>query len=269
MTKAVHEIVTSTRTPGANHWHMGNVELHFHLLPGIDDGPSSIGESVELARAAANEGTDTIVATPHVSPQWDTDVMTLPARVAELDDRLHRERISITVLCGGELDCEMVGCLSPASLDLIAQGPPGKRWLLLEAPLTGLDARFSIAADELRASGFGVVVAHPERSAKGVAEDWRVLARELAAGSALQLNAWSLAGLYGDRVRSIALRLLDASPRVAIASDAHGVSRSPALRLASTALAELAIRDPARFTTSNPRSLVERGLSATRLAAVA
>ena len=63
---------------------MSYAEVHFHLLPGIDDGPSSIEESIALAVAAAAEGTRTIVATPHVHPQHVTDPSTLPDRVHEV-----------------------------------------------------------------------------------------------------------------------------------------------------------------------------------------
>ena len=75
---------------------MSYAEIHFHLLPGIDDGPSSIEESVALAAAAAAEGTRTIVATPHVHPMFDTDVSTLPDRVEEVRARLAAERIRIS-----------------------------------------------------------------------------------------------------------------------------------------------------------------------------
>ena len=249
---------------------MGNLELHFHLLPGLDDGPTSIVESVELARAAAAEGTETIVATPHVNPRWVTDVNTLGERVTQLAERLRRERIAITVLPGAELDPTMAERLTQRELELIAHGPPGRRWLLLEAPLTGLDPAFNAAGDELRARGFAVLVAHPERSLRPTTEDWRVLTRELAAGSALQVNAWSLAGLYGARVRTSGLRLLLACPgRVVIASDAHGGERKPSLELARETLAGLGVLDPARFFTSLPRSLLERGLHLGSLSAAA
>jgi protein-tyrosine phosphatase len=214
---------------------MSFAEIHFHLLPGLDDGPPSIEASVELARAAAAEGTRTIVATPHVHRFYPIDVSSLPERVRHVAGRLRAERIPVEVLCGGELAPEMVARLTQPELELIAQGPPDNRWLLLEAPFSGLDDAFAAAADELRVRGFGVVVAHPERSLRNLQSDWRVLEHELRAGSAIQLTAWSLAGLYGERARAYALRLLHAAPLVAVASDAHGPERMPSLRLARDA----------------------------------
>ena len=240
---------------------MSYAEVHFHLLPGVDDGPSSIEQSVELAAAAAAEGTRTIVTTPHVHPQWVTDVSSLPERVREINGKLAARRIPIEVLCGGELDLEMVSRLSQGELDTIAHGPPGRRWLLLEAPLGGIDRSYTAAADELRERGFAVVVAHPERALRWSDAGWETLEHELAAGSVLQINAWSVAGLYGEIVRATALWLLRTAPRAVVASDAHGGSRMPALGLGLDALATARVPDPSRLLDAVPNGLLERGLA--------
>ena len=240
---------------------MSYAEVHFHLLPGVDDGPSSIEQSVELAAAAAAEGTRTIVTTPHVHPQWVTDVSSLPERVREINGKLAARRIPIEVLCGGELDLEMVSRLSQGELDTIAHGPPGRRWLLLEAPLGGIDRSYTAAADELRERGFAVVVAHPERALRWSDAGWETLEHELSAGSVVQINAWSVAGLYGEMVRATALWLLRTAPRAVVASDAHGGSRMPSLGLALDALAAARIADPHRLIDAVPRGLLEQGLA--------
>jgi protein-tyrosine phosphatase len=240
---------------------MTYAELHFHLLPGIDDGPSSIEESLALAAAAAAEGTRTIVTTPHVHPEFVTDVSSLPDRVAEVAAKLAARRIRINVLCGGELAQEMVPRLSQAELDTIAQGPPGRRWLLLEAPLAGIDRAYTAVADELRERGFAVVVAHPERALRWSDAGWETLEHELSAGSVVQINAWSVAGLYGELVRATALRLLRTAPRAVIASDAHGGPRMPALGMALDALAAARVPDPHQLIDAVPRGLLEQGLA--------
>ena len=245
------------------------MELHFHLLPGVDDGPSSIEESVELARIAAAEGTRTIVATPHVNMTVDLSVPSLPERVHEVAERLRRERVPVGVNCGGELSPERVWRLDQPELELIAQGPAGNRWLLLEAPLEGLDDRFTAAASELRARGFGIVVAHPERALAAGPSGWPIIQDELRAGAALQLNAWSLAGLNGEWVRAAAMRLLHATRLVAVSSDAHGPNRPPSLTLALDTLARLGEPDPRWFVGAVPRLLLERGLPGRSSAAAA
>jgi protein-tyrosine phosphatase len=241
---------------------MSHAEIHFHLLPGIDDGPASIEETIALAAAAAADGTRTIVATPHVHPVYDTDVSTLPGRVHEVRARLAEKRIPIEVRCGAELAHSMVERVSNSELETVAHGPAGRRWVLLEAPLSGLHGDYTLAADEIRERGFGVVVAHPERSMIETGEaGWRVIEHELAAGSALQINAWSVAGLYGERMRTTALSLLRRAPRAVIASDAHGGPRMPALGMALDALASTGVSDPLRFIDAGPRELLEQGLA--------
>jgi protein-tyrosine phosphatase len=240
---------------------MSYAELHFHLLPGIDDGPRSIEESVDLAAAAAAEGTGTIVTTPHVHPHWVTDVSSLPERVREINAKLAARRIRIDVRCGGELDQAMVPRLSQRELETIAHGPPGRRWLLLEAPLAGLDRAYTEAADELRTRGFAVVVAHPERALRWSDAGWETLEHELSVGSVAQVNAWSVAGLYGEMVRATALWLLRTAPRMVIASDAHGGERMPALGLALEALTAARVPDPERLLDAVPHGLLEQGLA--------
>jgi protein-tyrosine phosphatase len=156
----------------------------------------------------------------------------------------------------------MVGRLSDRQLDTIAQGPPDRRWLLLEAPLRGLDDTYTTAADELRARGFAVVVAHPERSLRGSEAGWRALEHELIAGSPLQINAWSVGGLYGARVAKVALGLLKQAPRAVIASDAHGGKRQPALGLALDVLTAAGINRPTRYVADEPKRLLDHGLPA-------
>lgn len=245
---------------------MTYTEIHFHLLPGIDDGPSSIEESVALAAAAAAEGTRTIVTTPHVHPDFVTDPRALPDRVQAVRDQLAARQIDVELRCGGELDIRMVERLSDSQLDAIAHGPRNRRWVLLEAPLAGLDGAYTVAADELRERGFQVVVAHPERALGRSEAGWRAVEHELAAGSALQINAWSVGGRYGRRMQEIAMHLLGRAPRAVIASDAHGGHRMPAFGLALTALGEAGVghADAIRFIADEPRSLLEFGVGAGR-----
>ena len=218
-------------------------------------------ESVELAAAAAAEGTETIVTTPHVHPQFVTDPITLPERVREVAAKLLARRIRIDIRCGGELAQEMVPRLLQRELETIAHGPAGRQWLLLEAPLDGIDPAYTEAADELRDRGFAVVVAHPERALRWSDAGWETLEHELAAGSVVQINAWSVAGLHGEMVRATALWLLRTAPQAVVASDAHGGERMPALGLALDALAAARVPDPSRLLDAVPHELLEHGLA--------
>jgi protein-tyrosine phosphatase len=216
---------------------MDHVDLHFHLLPGVDDGPADFAESLALARAALAAGTRVVVATPHVRADLGpTDAHEVDARVRELRAALAAAGLPLEVACGAELGHEMAFRLRQEELDLLAQGPPGARWLLVETPFHGVGEDFHAATAELRARGFGVLVAHPERSADAVLDGAAGLRRELAAGSLAQLNALSLTGGHGEDACVAAWSLLARGLAAVVASDAHGPSRPPALGPAHRAL---------------------------------
>jgi protein-tyrosine phosphatase len=237
-------------------------DLHFHLLPGVDDGPADMAESLELARAAVADGSSTVVATPHVRPPFVTDVTELRERVSELRAALDAAGVDLDVRRGGEIHHRMVGRLGQADLDSIAHGPPGARWLLLESPFAGIGEDFHSAADELRERGFGVVIAHPERSAGALPGGCNGLRRELAAGAAVQVNAMSLAGAHGESAERTARSLVKRGLASAVASDAHGPSRPPALGLARRAMVAHGVAPgiAEALVTRAPQALLGRGL---------
>jgi protein-tyrosine phosphatase len=238
-------------------------DIHFHLLPGVDDGAATLEESVELARLAEADGTAVIVATPHIASEYVTDPSDLPERVAEVSARLRLEGVEVDVRCGGELRHDMVGRLGQTDLTTIAVGPPGSSWILLEAPFEGLGEELHSAADELRDRGFAVVLAHPERSPVMMADNAASLRRELAAGSLLQVNAWSLAGGYGAEAERHALWLVGAGVVTCLASDAHPGWRGPALGVGLEKASWALTRARARMLTdSAPRALLEHGAPA-------
>jgi protein-tyrosine phosphatase len=242
---------------------MDHVDLHFHLLPGVDDGPDDLPASLDLARAALAAGTGAIVATPHFrSDLGATDAREVDDRVRELRASLAAADVRLGLGCGAELGHEMVFNLRQAELDLLAQGPPGARWLLVETPFHGIGEDFHAATDELRARGFGVLVAHPERSADAALDGAAGLRRERAAGSLAQLNALSLTGGHGEEARRSAWALLADGLVAVVASDAHGPSRPPALRPAHAALLHggLAPAIASALVGAAPRSLLARGM---------
>lgn len=238
----------------------GRADLHFHALPGVDDGPKTMEEAVELARAAVEDGTRTIVATPHMR---DSRVEELPGRVSELRARLAADGVDVDVLCGGELDHDDVGRLSDGELATVSVGPPEAPWLLLEAPLWGpyVD-ELQAAHAELHQRGYGVVLAHPERCPALFDEGWQPL-RALAARSVLQVNATSLTGAHGPEMRERALELARSGLRAVVGSDAHRVTRGPGLSAAADALIAAGV-DPqtaTRLTDTGPVALLREGVA--------
>lgn len=237
------------------------VDLHCHLLPGVDDGPSTMEESVAYARLASEHGTTTIVATPHVER---VIVSELPDRAREVQERLGREGIPVHVEVGGELKPRSVAELSQEELETIAHGPTGSRWLLFEVPFSGIDADFHAAASELRRRGFTPVLAHPERAKPFSDEGLPGLQEEIDSGSPVQMNVGPLAGRESVKRQESARSLLRLGIPTAIATDAHAPDRPWTLRMARHAIiAETGNRALAeRLTENGPRGLLEAGVPA-------
>jgi protein-tyrosine phosphatase len=247
---------------------MGRVELHFHLLPGVDDGPPDLATALELAAEAVRDGTRLVTCTPHAA---FVDVAEIPERVRELRAALAKADIELEVRGGAELAWDDVPTLGAAELETVAQGPPGRRWLLLEAPLPGTGTLEGLrrSARELRDRGFGVLIGHPERS-PALADAPGAVEALLAAGDRVQVNASSLTGYHGPRARRVALALVEAGHASVLASDAHRpFDRAPSL---TAAIAELrrhgtpAARAEA-LAADIPRALLEDGIEPRRLAA--
>lgn len=233
-------------------------ELHTHLLPGVDDGPSDEAEALELARLAVADGTGTVVATPHVST---VRIATLPERVDRLASALRRAGIPLEVLQGGELSPGDVAEADEAELEAIAQGPPESRWLLLEAPLTFASPGLSAAAEELRERGYDVLIGHPERSPTFSLDELR---RHVRRGSVVQINASSLAGRHGARARHFGLEVVTSGLPFVLASDAHSPERPPLLSEGARELSAAGL-DPGEISSAvdtGPARLLEAGLGA-------
>ena len=245
---------------------MSYVDLHVHLLPGVDDGAHDEAVAIAYARRLAAEGVRDVVATPHVNHCWPLEVTSIPGRVDALNHALRERGIGVRVRPGGEVDARHALGVPDAELDLIAHGPPGSRWLLVEAPFRGLDEEFAADCEALAARGFGAVLAHPERAA-GAAEPaaTEALRSLLASGAVAQVNVCSLLGNNGLTVQETAVRLLRGGLAYAIASDGHPGTREHTLALGFV----LAVRAGAssvqawRLTQANPRFLLDHGIPPT------
>jgi protein-tyrosine phosphatase len=244
---------------------MDRVELHFHLLPDVDDGPHDLGVALALAREAVRDGTRVITCTPHAA---HVHVAEIPERVRELRAALVQAGIDLDVRPGAELAWHDVTALGGAELETVAQGPPGRRWVLLEAPLpgTGTPEGLADSARELRERGFGVLIGHPERS-PGLVRDPDAVDALLAAGDRLQVNASSLTGYHGAGARAAALELVAGGRAEVIASDAHQPrARAPRLGEAVEVLRREGVpaAEAEALVGAAPRALLEDGFAPRR-----
>jgi protein-tyrosine phosphatase len=226
-----------------------------------------MAESVELARTAVADGTSVITVTPHVRDLLRQQILEeVPARTQAVAAALARAGVPLRVLPGAEVAHDDVPRLGDRELDAIAQGPPGARWVLLEAPLFGDDiGGFLAATAEVRARGFGTLIGHPERCPP-LMEAPDAVAAERRAGAWMQVNGSSLTGLHGAQARAWGIELLRSGTAEVIASDAHRPSRPAVL---SPALEALPVPHAEAFVSANPRALLRRGMPAAPVARAA
>jgi protein-tyrosine phosphatase len=212
------------------------IDLHFHLLPGIDDGPRDLAESVALARVAADLDTATIVATSHVSHDFRNDAATIAAGVERVVTAVRQERIPVAVRAGAEVALTRAVELSDEELHALRLGDGP--WLLLECPLTPRAAGVDKALAHLSERGHRLLLAHPERC-PSLHRDPALLPRLVAGGMRTSLTAGAFAGRFGRDVRDLSRQLFDQGLVHSVASDAHDTVRRPPGMIAELASAEI------------------------------
>jgi protein-tyrosine phosphatase len=200
------------------------IDLHSHILPGLDDGAPDIETSLTMARAAVAQGVNTMVATPHVNFDYPTPAEDMASAVGHLNVALARAEIALAVLPGAEIAVTKIDSLAPE--ELAALGLGGGATLLVECPYTTSVPFFEQQIGLLQRDRYRVLLAHPERSPL-FRDDIERLDRLVTGGAMTVINAGSLAGLLGDRSRETALELVAAGLVHAVASDSHDVERRP------------------------------------------
>jgi protein-tyrosine phosphatase len=245
---------------------VSRIDLHLHLLPGLDDGAPD--EATALAHAArmVDDGIAVATVTPHIgSPYFPVDPLEIPERTAVLQEALDRAGVALSLRAGGEIHPDGAGDLTARQLDAVAHGPRGARWVLAEVPFAGIDERFMDGLVAIGRRGFGAVIAHPER-AVGVLHDGGLarLRPALEAGAVLQVNACSLMGRQGEEARDAARRLVAGRLAYVIASDGHPGHRNHTMAEgeAPAAAAGASRAQLDALSRSNPRFLLRHGLPA-------
>ena len=231
----------------------GFVDLHFHALPGVDDGPKTLEDALSLLQQAYHAGAAAVVATSHFNFQYDFQ----PSRAAALVERLERELTAGPLLFPG---CELE--LNDEALRAFFAEPKAYtlnrgRYALVEPPLRFPPDRMPWLLSRFRDAAIMPVLAHPERSPLLQAQP-KLAAAWTAAGGLLQITACSFLGRMGRRAEALAWDLLDAGLAHFVASDAHDTAkRPPDLRPAFRAVHDrVGQAAAARLFTHNPSAVV-------------
>jgi protein-tyrosine phosphatase len=161
------------------------VDLHCHILPGVDDGALDLRDSAGMARQAANDGIEVVCATPHIRHDHDVRIEEVAGRVGALNSHLREEGVPVTVLQGGEVAESAVEALTEEELARISLG--GGRWVLLEPAPGPLGDSLERRVAHLTERGHRSLIAHPERHLS--ADMFERMARLVAAGALIQATA--------------------------------------------------------------------------------
>lgn len=234
------------------------IDLHSHILPGVDDGVETEEAAVEFARVAEQDGIEIVVATPHCREGFyvnDRDAVL--SAVTALRARLAREGLSLRVEPGAEVH------ICPSLVDRIRDGRAptlgdNGKTLLLELSLSQYPVELENTVFQLKLAGVEVLFAHPERIGY-FQEDVSRYEAVIRLGAYGQITTGSVLGLFGDATREFSEELLRKGLVHVLASDAHNSrGRPPVLSKAQAAMLPLVGAErAAAMTGAAPRALLE------------
>jgi len=231
------------------------IDLHSHVLPGLDDGTRTVEEARELARRSATEGVEVLAATPHVRIDYPTRPDQMESGLNELRDELVLHEIPIRLIPGGEISLELLWELPHDDLVRFTLAQTG-RYLLLEFPYRGWPFALEAAVKRLAATGITPLLAHPERNSE-VQDHPNRLAQLVGAGALVQVTASSLVGRLDRSSQWTAEKLIDLGLVHVLASDSHGPHiREGGLRAAAEAVGDAQL---ARYLTREAPAAIVAG----------
>ena len=207
------------------------IDLHAHILPGMDDGPRTLEEALEMARLAVADGITTIVATPHLFRRRSVDFHDLitPAEVRLAVDRfnlkLREESIDLTVLPGCEIPLfsEIIKFVDENRILTINDG---QRYICLEMPDSIIPPATEDIIFKLNSRGITPIITHPERN-QVFYEMPQKLKRFISLGCLAQITARSLTRGFGWRVSRFTKKLVREGLVHIMATDAHNITKRP------------------------------------------
>lgn len=201
------------------------IDIHTHILPGMDDGAQTMDDAIAMAKAAADEGITTIIATPHhQNGNYDNPKSSILALAAELNDELKQRGIALTVLPGQEvrLHGDLLDGVVRHEVMALADTP----YILIEFPPDHVPRYAEQLLFDVQLKGLMPIIAHPERNAE-IIENPDQLYQLIKHGAFAQLTASSITGHFGKKIKTFSFQLIEANLAHFIASDAHNLKTRP------------------------------------------
>jgi protein-tyrosine phosphatase len=229
------------------------IDIHNHIIPGVDDGPKSWDITREMIGLAARDGIEHIVATPHASDTYEYDRSRLNGLLSELRAQ-PGDALQFSLGCEVHLSYwNIQDVFANPSRYAIANTP----YILVEFSLSGVPTRLGELLFRLQAAGLKPILAHPERYALVQRQPEKIL-EWIAAGCIIQVTASALTGFWRERAQKMAHWLLKHDAVHVLATDAHdAVRRPPILSPGREDVARLCGQDVAQaITVDNPAAII-------------
>lgn len=200
------------------------VDIHCHILPGIDDGSKDWETSLNLAREAVKDGVTHAVVTPHtLNGKYTNHKKDIIWLTDQYQQKLDEANIPLTVFPGQEV--RLSGGLIPAlEADDILFCDADGQYMLLEFPSEDVPTYAKNTIFQLHEHGITPVIVHPERNNR-ILKEPQVLQELIEQDCLVQITASSYTGLFGDKVENLSRRLIEAGQGCTFASDAHDLPR--------------------------------------------
>lgn len=233
------------------------IDIHSHILPGIDDGSEDMEMSLQMARIYVENGISKVIATPHhIEGSVFVSLEERKSILIQLNKNLVKEAIKLEVFPGNEIYISMN--IIHDIENRKAHTLNNTRYVLVELPMYDIPMYVENMIYELQLKGYIPIIAHPERNSK-IVEDPNILYRYIENGALGQLNLPSLEGRYGKAIKATGEILLKHNMIHFVSTDAHShKSRTPNSTRALDILSKLVSRDDfQRLTSINGNRLLE------------